>query len=172
MKANEQISRPIVSAILEKEENGQTFIFLQTRFKPKTSPTYAGLFEIPAGGIDGYENVYSALKREVKEETGLEVINILNDYHGEIQENRPGDKSHVFKPFICQQVLETNGGLPWIGFVFIAQVLGQIKMQNDEAKDPQWISLKNLEKLLKENPEKFFPLQYPALIHYVSQKKK
>ncbi len=76
------------------------------------SPTYSGLIEIPAGSINAYENVYDALRREVKEECGLDIVKIVDDYQGPILEPRPHDKALVFKPFICQEVLETNSGLP------------------------------------------------------------
>ncbi|HEX9153364.1 MAG TPA: NUDIX domain-containing protein, partial [Candidatus Saccharimonadales bacterium] len=62
-----QRSCAVVSAIIEKTENGKHYVFMQTRWKPKASPTYLGVLEIPAGGIDGYENVYEAVKREVHE---------------------------------------------------------------------------------------------------------
>lgn len=159
--------RAIVSAILEKQEAGKRMIFIQTRWKPQTSPTYTGLFEIPAGGIDGYENVYDALRREVKEETGLEITKIIDDYHGAAIESCPHDISHVFRPFLCQQVLETNGGLPWIGFVFRCEAEGTPVAQPDEARDPQWMAVEELERLLQQNPEKFFPLQLTTLLDYV-----
>lgn len=174
MNINKQelLARPIISAILEKEENGKRMIFMQTRWKPKTSPTYSGLLEIPAGGIDGYENVYDALYREVKEETGLDIVRIIDDYHGDIMQTRAHDSSHVFKPFICQQVLETNGGLPWIGFVFRCEVKGKITIQKKEAKDPRWVSLEDLEKILMKTPKKIFSLQYSTLLYYISFMKK
>jgi len=103
----------VVSALLEKEMNGERQLFIQTRYKPHASPTYLNTFEIPAGGVDPYENVYDALKREIKEETGLDIVKIIGDDSTGILENRPGDKSMAFRPFLCQQVVETNGGLPW-----------------------------------------------------------
>lgn len=164
----EQVNtRAVISAILEKEEGGVRKIFVQTRWKPNVSPTYSGLLEIPAGGIEGYENVYDALKREVKEETGLEIVRIIDDFQSEIEYPRPNDSSFVFKPFICQQVLETNGGLPWIGFVFRCEVTGEIKMQQSEAKDPRWITIDELDEILTKSPESVFSLQYTTLKYYV-----
>ena len=168
MNKQESLARPVISAILEKEKNGKRMIFMQTRWKPEISPTYSGLLEIPAGGINGYENVYDALHREVKEETGLDIVRIIDDYHSEIIQTRLHDSSHVFKPFICQQVLETNGGLPWIGFVFRCEVKGNITIQKEEAKDPRWISLEELEKILIKTPKKIFSLQYSTLLYYIS----
>ncbi len=165
---SDQKPRAIISAILQKKDkNGEGLIYLQERWKPKVSPTYSGMIEIPAGGIDGYENVYDALKREVKEECGLDIIKVINDFQSEVYEYNKKDKSFVFKPFICQQVLSTNGGLPWIGFVFVCEVAGIIKINKNEAKNPCWMNLKELKKLLHSHPEKIFPLQVPVLRHYV-----
>ncbi|PIR95935.1 MAG: hypothetical protein COT92_03710 [Candidatus Doudnabacteria bacterium CG10_big_fil_rev_8_21_14_0_10_42_18] len=156
-------SKPIISAILLKYEGGEGFIHLQERWKPKTSPTYSGMLEIPAGGIDAYENIYDALAREVREECGLEIAKVIGDYQGEILEPRKKDKSFVFKPFICQQVLETNNGLPWIGFVFVCLAEGKVKINPNEARNPQWVSLARLKEMLNKDKPRFFPLQLPVL---------
>ncbi len=159
--------RTVVSAIIEKIENNTRYIYLQTRWKPQSSPTYSGLIEIPAGGINGYENVFEALKREVKEETGLDVIRIVDGFIDKPQENRPGDESIIFQPFVCQQMLKSNGGLPWTGFVFRCQVSGSIQINKEEAKDPRWMSINDLKNLLSQSPELFFPLQYTTLLYYI-----
>lgn len=160
-------NRVIISAILEKDISGVRHIFIQTRWKPLISPTFSGLLEIPAGGVEPYENIFTALSREVKEETGLEIIDVLDAYRGPIEENKPRNKTHVFTPFLCQQVLTTDGGLPWIGFVFRCLVTGDIHMQKEEAKDPQWLKVSELKKIIDDSPETIFPLQYPVLKRYV-----
>lgn len=157
----------IVSAILEKVEDGQRKIFVQTRWKPQKSPAYSGMLEIPAGCIEPYENVFDAITREVHEECWLTILKFKNSFSGEIHEPRPGDRSMAFQPFICQQALSTRDWLPWIGFVFLCEVEGEVTMQTGEAKDPQWIEINTLRNLLELHPESFFPLQYPALKYYV-----
>ncbi len=48
---NDLKPRAIISAILQKKDkNGEILIYLQERWKPKTSPAYSGMIEIPAGG--------------------------------------------------------------------------------------------------------------------------
>lgn len=157
----------IVSTLLEKKVKNHYFLFLQTRWKPEISPQYTGLIEIPAGEIEDFEDVEKALKREVKEETNLDVVNILN-FSSEIAENISGEKTKIFKPFICQQTLKTQKGLPWIGFVFICKAEGKVQMDKKEAKDPRWVSLTELSNLLKKQPEKIFPLQLPVLKQYLN----
>jgi 8-oxo-dGTP pyrophosphatase MutT (NUDIX family) len=168
MNTEHPTPRAVVSAILEKIENGERYIFMQTRWKPKASPDYLGVLEIPAGGIDGYENAYDAVRREVKEETGLDITRFIDDAQTPVMYSRPGDASIAFKPFICQQVLETNGGLPWVGFVFRCEVSGTITMQASEAKDPRWVSIPELQEILTSTPEKVFSLQFATLQYYLN----
>ena len=44
------VNLPIVSAIIEREHNGEQEILVQTRWKPERDPLYSGALEIPAGG--------------------------------------------------------------------------------------------------------------------------
>lgn len=167
MSTDQPNPRAVVSAILEKIENGERYVFVQTRWKPKASPNYLGVMEIPAGVIDGYENVYTAISREIKEETGLDIVRFIDDVHTPVMQARPGDTSIAFKPFICQQVLETNGGLPWVGFVFRCEVSGTVTMQTSEAKDPRWVTIAELDEIITNTPENVFSLQLAALRYYV-----
>lgn len=159
----------VVSALLQRINDGKIELFVQTRYKPQVSPTYLDMLEIPAGGVEPYENVYDALKREVKEETGLNIVKIIGDESTGVLENRAGDKSMAFRPFLCQQVTETNGGLPWYGFVFLCEVEGEVTMQVEEAKDPRWMTIEELKHFLDEQPEKVFSLQYATLKKYVEE---
>ena len=158
--------RPVISAILEKTEEGTQFVFLQKRWKPKASPTYLGVWEIPVGGIDDYEDIHTALRREVKEECGLEIVQIRDDFRGEIQRPKAREAAFVFRPYLCQQVLETNGGLSWIGFVFRCVVTGTPKMEPTEARDPLWVTIPELKNMILGDPAQFFPLQLPVLQEY------
>ena len=160
--------RAVVSAIIEKDFDGILKIFVQTRWKPESSPTYLGVLEIPVGGIDGYEDVYTAVSREVKEETGLDVVEFLDDTEktGPMT-NRAGDISQAFKPFVCQQMLASNGGLPWVGFVFRCKVTGTALHETDESRELRWLTVDELELFLSETPEEVFGLQYATLRYYL-----
>ena len=104
-----------------RKNNNEVEIFLQTRWKPDVSPTYSGLLEIPAGGIDAYENVYDALRREVREECGLEITKIIGDYQGAVIKPRPHDKAFVFKPFVCQRCLKRTADCRGLVLSFFAK---------------------------------------------------
>ena len=162
--------RIVVSALIERTVDGVKQVFVQKRYKPQSSPIYLNNLEIPAGGVEPYENVYDAVKREVKEETGLDIIRFIDDDSTGVLENRPNDKSMAFRPFLCQQVTETNGGLPWYGFVFLCEVSGKIKMQTEEAKDPKWMTLVELKNFLETHPQNVFSLQYATLKKYLEER--
>ena len=71
---NEIFAKPAVGAIIEKDINGFRHILIQKRRKNISED---GLIEIPAGKIREFENIFDALRREIKEETGLTITNII-----------------------------------------------------------------------------------------------
>ena len=155
---------PVVSAIIERQNKGEAEVLIQTRWKPERDPVYSGTLEIPAGWIDKYENVYDALRREVKEETGLEVTKITPDIHTKSYSPRD-DESFAFVPFCCQQ--QTKGGRPWIGFVFLCEVENKEPVpQDDEVRDIKWMKKIELKALFVKDPAKFFTLQLGVLDYY------
>lgn len=156
---------PVVSAIIEREGNGEKEILLQTRWKPEKDPVYSGTLEIPAGWIGTYENVFDALRREVLEETGLRVTKIKPDIKTKTFSPR-NDENFAFVPLCCQQ--QTKGGRPWIGFVFLCEVEDKSPVpQASEVRDIQWVKKSVLQTMIAETPEKFFTLQLGALEYYL-----
>ena len=59
-------------AIIERTLDRTVEIVVQTRNKPGESEQ----IELPGGRIEPYESLVTALSREVKEETGLDVVEI------------------------------------------------------------------------------------------------
>jgi 8-oxo-dGTP pyrophosphatase MutT (NUDIX family) len=157
----------IVSAIIERNHNGEIEILVQTRWKPDRDPEYSGTLEIPAGGINRYENVYDALRREVYEETGLRVLKVKPDIKTEIFSPRD-DGAFAFVPFCAQQ--QTKGGVSRVGFVFICEVEDKPPVaQEAELKDIRWMRLPQLKRLLEDSPEQIFTFQLGPLSYYLSQ---
>jgi ADP-ribose pyrophosphatase len=171
---NKKISKePVifVAGILERMDGNVKKIFLQTRWKPETSPMYSGLFEIPGGRVNDHENIFDALAREVREECGLKIIKHRSAFQGDLHKVDQFEQTMIFQPFMCQQVLNKNDGKLWFGFIFLCEVEGKPKIQKGETKDPRWVSLEELEKLLNEQPEKIFPHQYQVLKYYMNSMK-
>lgn len=78
IKFADQFSIPGAGGILLKKIDDREHMLLQTRCKPK-APNEDGLLEIPAGKIRAFENIFDTLRREVKEETGLNIVEILGE---------------------------------------------------------------------------------------------
>lgn len=71
----EKFAKPAIGAIIERTINGKKHIIIQERWKEDGNETN-GQYELPAGKIREYENVYDTVRREVLEETGLKVTKI------------------------------------------------------------------------------------------------
>lgn len=157
---------PCVGAIIEREKNGVKEILIQKRWKPDIDPLYSGTFELPAGVLDKpFEHIYETVRREIREETGLTLKSIKSDSQTDMFSPR-NDSSFGFRPFCCVQQL--SQGRPWIGFIFVCEVEeGEIISQQSEAKEAEWISVANLQKLFVSHPEQFFTLELPALSYYL-----
>ena len=158
-------SLPVVTAIIERQQEGKTQVLVQTRWKPDRDPVYSGTLEIPAGVIDEYENVYEALKREVFEETGLTITKIKPDNKTKTYTTGKDDASFGFMPFCCYQQLKN--GRPWIGFAFLCEVEDREPMpQLEEVKNIRWMDKEELRSIFTTTPEQIFALQLGVLDYY------
>jgi len=62
----EVFAKPAVGAIIEKVSNDKRYILIQDRNK-NNDDIETGMIELPAGKIREYENIFDALRREVRE---------------------------------------------------------------------------------------------------------
>lgn len=123
-------SRVIVVGLIEK--NGS---FLLGK-KPGNIGPYPNTWHIPGGGIDlGEESLEEALRREIKEETGIEIQNIESTGFDEDNEpNKHGEMTHyVFLDFRAE----------WLS--------GEIKA-GDDMKGLKWIQKDELKNLNLNKP--------------------
>jgi 8-oxo-dGTP diphosphatase len=169
MKDNLELCIPYVAGIIEREHNGRRQLLIQTRWKPNRDPLYSGTLEFVAGTMDApFENVYETLKRELKEEVGLELKAIINDSRTKIYSPQKTDASFAFRPFCCTQQLKE--GMPWVGFIFRCEVEdGTPVPQLEEVKDPIWMDVKDVKNLFESSPEKFFTLEIAAWEYYFAE---
>ena len=159
------INGTVVSVIVERKHNGHMEVLLQTRWKPERDAVYSGTWEIPAGGIESYENIYDAARREVWEETGLQVTSFYPDVQTGIYAPRDDD-CFAFVPFCCQQQL--RGGIPRIGVVFVCRVEdAEPKPGSGEVREVFWIEMGKLREIVEKEPERIFTFQLPVLNYYL-----
>ena len=155
---------PGVGGILECIVNKTRYILIQERCK-NGAPQEYGLLEIPTGKVREFENVFACLRREVKEETGLDVISIQGEEAASIREYTRY-KVLQYAPFACVQNLK--GDYPILAEIFICRVNGRLKSQTDETRNLQWISLPDLQKLLETREECFYPMHIATLKKYLT----
>jgi 8-oxo-dGTP diphosphatase len=130
-----------VIAIIRKYSNDNDYILLTQR---KVEP-YQEKWCLPGGHIDNNEMALQAIKREVKEETGLEFFPNFYDYFDEII---PEKEIHA------------------VVLIFVGDSTGNLQKNNEEVKDAKWVLIPDA---IKYN----LAFQHEKIIKkYMKQKKK
>ena len=124
----ETFATPAVGAIIRRNINNEPHILIQTRNKANDCGTN-GLLEIPAGKVREYENLYSALRREVREETGLLLTKIQGE---ELSFSSCINKNQTIcvQPFCINQNL--SGAYSIILSVFLCEADGEPLIATDD----------------------------------------
>ena len=159
----EKFAVPCVAAIIEKIINNEKYILIQTRQKEDGAETN-GMLEIPAGKIREYENIFVALRREVKEETGLTITKILGE-DKQISNLIKGNEVISYSPYCITQNL--SGAYFIILNTFLCEVEGELLTETNESQNIHWINIEEIRRFLKNNPEKIFLLHINALQKYL-----
>ena len=159
----EKFAIPCVAAIIEKIINNEKYILIQTRQKEDGAETN-GMLEIPAGKIREYENIFEALRREVREETGLTITKILGE-DNQISNFIKGNEVISYTPYCITQNL--SGAYSIILNTFLCETEGELLTETNESQNIHWIKIEELKKILKNNPEKTFLLHVNALQKYL-----
>ena len=159
----ERFQIPGVGAIIEKVVEGQKCILVQNRIKPN-NPGENGLLEIPAGKIREFENLFSTLRREVREETGLTITSIEAEAHSNIQH---ADHYQVLscEPFCVSQ--NTSGSYPILVITFLCKASGKLLKESDESQNIRWMPVTKVAQLLDDDTSQFYPMHIYALKKYL-----
>ena len=162
----EQFSKPGVGGIIERMIDQVPYILIQERYKDD-APLENGMIEIPAGKIREYENVYDCLRREIKEETGLDVVEIKGEAESAIYEAN-GYQVLSYEPFSCAQNIK--GYYPIMVHVFICKAEGTLLIKTNETQNLKWVSLAELSEQLKRSENRFYPMHVLTLKKYLKLK--
>jgi ADP-ribose pyrophosphatase len=161
----EVLAKPGVGGIITKNMNGMDYILIQERCKAGGG-SENGLIEIPAGKIREFESIFDCLRREIREETGLEVTEIEGENDTVIIKSN-NYKVINYMPFACAQNLE--GSYPIMVQTFICKVEGKALEKTNETKNIRWISLKELKEMLDSRENEFYPMHIIALRKYLQR---
>ncbi|MCL2427055.1 MAG: NUDIX domain-containing protein [Oscillospiraceae bacterium] len=162
---NEKFAIPGASAIIVKIENHIKHILIQERVKLSRRKEFE-LIEIPGGKVRENESIFDTLRREVAEETGLSIVEIVGE-RDSVSYEYNGYRVVDFEPFCCTQNI--IGKYPVMCMVFICRTEGTLLEFSSESKNYRWISISSLKKLVSEAPEKIYPMNIAALKKFVSE---
>lgn len=158
----ELFAKPGVGGIIQKTIDGMDYILVQDRFK-EGAEAERGLIEIPAGKIREFENIFDCLRREIWEETGLTVTNIIGEEDAEIIESN-GYQVINYQPFCSSQNIQ--GNYPIMVQTFLCTAQGEVLTETNESKNIRWLPVQELSKLLDKHVELFYPMHVVALKKY------
>jgi len=140
-------------AVIERDGEHGREVLLQVRAKPGQPRT----LELPGGQLDPFESIPAALRREVKEETGMTVTTFLDDPRATTS-GAPGWDVECLTPAFVYQTTR-------VGFFFRVQASGEPLTRGDHAEAPRWVPVRDLRAQIHTRPVDFNWLTLAALRH-------
>lgn len=152
---------PSIAAIV-LEEPGRQRMVVQRRDKPGEATR--GLLEIPMGRWRAGEDPATALTREVAEETGLRVTEVLEpSRRHEPTRNWP---NLVVSPSVV--TIGVEGAYPALVLAFTCTAQGEPRPEEGWTSDPRWVPIAEVEAMLQD-PEMFTAPAYGILTTWLGR---
>ena len=148
-------------AIIERDTPGGREIVIQIRNKPHEG---GKSIELPGGRVEEYESLLDAVKREVREETGLQLIEIEGE-NTKLNAVGTGTNVECLAPFAVYQT--TEGPVDSLGVYFRCRAKGQLLSIGDETEGAQWISVEHICQWVAKEPERFSWIDRAGLLFYL-----
>ncbi|MCM3633646.1 NUDIX hydrolase [Paenibacillus camelliae] len=149
-------------AIIERVNDGHIEIVIQNRVKPNEPLT----IELPGGRIELYESLIHALRREVKEETGLDVTEIEGEDLRIVTEGTHFNVECV-RPFAAFQTVK--GPVDSLGYYFRCNAEGELLIAGDQTTGIRWMNVQDVSDLLDEEPQQFSEIDRAGIVYYLNQ---
>jgi 8-oxo-dGTP pyrophosphatase MutT (NUDIX family) len=147
-------------AIIERDTAEGFEIVIQTRNKPGEEKS----IELPGGRLDEFESFIHALKREVLEETGLELTHI-EGVSTHVETENVDSAVECLQPFAVYQT--TRGPVDSMGVYFRCRARGTLLTSGDDTEDIRWIPVQQLRTMFHENPEQFCWVDRAGILFYL-----
>jgi 8-oxo-dGTP diphosphatase len=150
-------------AIIERETPNGREIVVQVRNKPHEGGKW---IELPGGRIEEYESIIEAVRREVHEETGLELI-LIEGENTRVETVSPETYVECLAPLAVYQTL--RGPVDSIGVYFRCKAEGELLAAGDETERAQWLLVDKLRVWLESEPERFSWIDRAGLLFYLKK---
>lgn len=148
-------------AIIMNRINNDIKILIQKRTKENEI-----CYELPGGRIEEFESITDALRREVKEETGLDISYIEDDEKSFISNGT--FKTQCVSPFCAYQTIE--GPVDSFGLHFVCESKGVSLNSGDDTAEIHWATVAEIIELI--DTDSFSSVDKPALIKFFRERLK
>lgn len=147
-------------AIIERRVDRELEIVIQNRTKKNEPIT----IELPGGQIEQFESLTQALRREVKEETGLDLFEIEGEELRIVTEGVCFEVECI-KPFVAYQTIK--GPVDSVGYYFRCKAKGELLNTGDDTSEIRWINVRDLRFLMDDNPGQFSEVDRAGIVFYL-----
>ncbi len=148
-------------AIIERKSATGMEIAIQMRNKPAEGGTW---IELPGGRVEEFESLVSALRREVREEIGLEITHIEGEDR-RLETHGASTNVECLAPFAVYQTLQ--GPVDSLGVYLRCQAQGKLLPVGDETEGARWVSVGLVARWLRDDPEQFSWVDRAGLLFYL-----
>ena len=152
-----------VRGLLVRKKENRTQLIIQLRKRAGEPEVY----ELPGGRINEYEKIVDGLRREVMEETGLNVVAIHNEESSIITTGNSFSMECI-KPYASYQTIE--GPVDSFGLYFVCEVEGELSAEGDDTADVHWAELDEVQKIVDE--KRFSEIDLPVVLMFLQEEGK
>lgn len=148
--------------VVRESDNGKQLL-IQLRKRAGEPEVY----ELPGGRINEYEKQVDGLRREIMEETGLQVKIIHGEQDAVITTGR-SFSMECMKPYASYQTIE--GPVDSFGVYFLCTAEGEPQREGDDSRDVHWAELDEVQRLIDE--KRFSEIDLPAALMFLRDENK
>lgn len=135
-----------VRAFIIREQDGVEEVYVQRRMKAHEEKFP---IELPGGQLEEYESLLDCLKREVKEETGFDVIKVVDSLEYVQTKSTQGFVVECMSPFGVYQTVE--GPVDSMGVYFKCYVSGKGLDIGDDSERVGWVTREELAQFVEKD---------------------